>query len=144
MRSGDANAPRCGFVKADGQPCRVTMGLSPITGHCIAHDLARRDEWTARRSAGGRASNEARKRERRRLPARMPPRPETLADAVKYAAWLVWAVNVGEIDARTCEASTKALRQFQLGEEKRALEEKIKQLRAELAEARRERPRFVS
>jgi hypothetical protein len=137
------DSPRCLHIKADGSPCRVFMGLDAVSQLCAAHDPARAEEWRKRQGAGGRKSNEQRKQERRRLPAKMPPRPTTIAEAGAYATWVLWAVDVGELDARSGETSIKALRQFQLCHEKSALEDEIKKLRAELADARRERPRLA-
>ena len=136
MTLPNTDRARCVAQKGDGSPCRVTMGLDPVSGLCIVHDPARRDELRDRQ-AKGRAARGA--EQRRKPPAKMPPMPQSLEDAVRFASWLTWAVLVGEIDARTCESSTKALRQFQLGEEKRALQDEVKKLRAELADARKGR-----
>jgi hypothetical protein len=57
-----------------------------------------------------------------------------LDDAVKVASWITRAVLVGEIDTRVAEAATKAVRQFQLGEEKANLLKQIAELKARLSE----------
>ena len=84
------------------------------------------------RVKGGRASGESKRREKAAHPENAPRAPKSLADAVQVASWITHAVLVGEIDVRVAEAATKAVRQFQLGEEKRALVEKVKTLNAKL------------
>ena len=100
------------------------------------HDPERVAERLAIHSAGGAASKKAKTKAKAADASETPNAPRTLADAVAVASWITRAVLIGEIDVRVAEAATKAVRQFQLGEEKRALEGEIKALRAELAAAR--------
>ena len=131
-----------GTTKA-GTPCRCALNLSPTSGLCMQHDPDRQAERDAMRAAGGKASGPAKRRAKAADPAVVPDAPKSLADAVRLASWIVRATLAGEIDVRVSEAATKAVRQFQLGEEKRVLEAEVRKLRAELAEARRETSRGV-
>lgn len=105
------------------------------------HDESRIAERARVRSAGGDAAKVAKTKAKAADPATVPPRMKSLADAVSVASWIVDAVLCGAIDARTAESATKAVRQFQLGEEKATLLREITKLRAELAAARKESPR---
>lgn len=127
---------RCGAPKASGETCRVSIGLSPTNGRCIVHDPDRIEEARQRRSLGGKASNEARRKARAALPENVPAAPRTLEDAGRIASWITRATLIGEIDARTSEAATKAVRQFQLTIEKKELVARIKALEAMLAQAK--------
>lgn len=128
---GDAG----GLTKA-GTACRCSMNLSPANGRCVMHDNERLAERLAIRSAGGAASKVAKTKAKAADASEVPAAPRTLSDAVAVSSWITHAVLIGEIDVRVAEAATKSVRQFQLSEEKRALEGEIKKLRAELAAAR--------
>lgn len=128
---GDAG----GVTKA-GAPCRSFLNISPASGRCAMHDDARKAERLAIHSAGGSASKVAKTKAKAADASEAPAAPRTLADAVAVASWITRSVLIGAIDVRVAEAATKAVRQFQLGEEKRALESEIKKLRSELAAAR--------
>lgn len=73
---------------------------------------------------------------KRNSPSNVPDAPKNLEDAARIASWLTKATYIGDIDARTSEATTKALRNFQLIVEKRDLLRQIEQLRAALKEAK--------
>lgn len=134
--------PVCGAPKADGSTCRSPIGLSPVNGRCAVHDPERADAVAANRRRGGRKAVESRREAKAKdIPTNLPVEPTTLEDATRFAAWLSRAVLAKDIDARTCEAATKAIRQFELGKKSTSLEDEVKKLRAELADARRERPR---
>ncbi|HEY4306557.1 MAG TPA: hypothetical protein VGM82_18925 [Gemmatimonadaceae bacterium] len=107
------------------------MGLDPVSGLCAAHDPQRRDVMHARRVAGGRAGRAGSAPAAKKLA--IPAAPKTMDDAKELASWLTRAVIAEQIDARTCEAATKSLRQFQLVEEKRELLDEVKVLRAQVA-----------
>lgn len=126
-----------GGVTKAGAPCSVAMNLSPTNGLCVMHDPERATDAAAMRAAGQRANGAANRRAKAADPDTVPPAPKTLEDAVFLAAWITRAVLIGDIDVRVAEAATKAVRQFQLGEEKRAMEAEIKHLRAELAAAQK-------
>lgn len=125
----------CGAPKADGTTCRSSFGLG-ASGRCLAHDPDRRELSRASRAAGGRAAGIARREKRdaakAQPPANVPPVMRSLDDAVAVAAWITDGVLRGTIDARTAEAATKSVRQFQLGEEKATLLARIKALEAQL------------
>jgi hypothetical protein len=126
---------RCGAPTKAGAPCRTAMNLAD-SGLCVQHDPERVAVRLAMVQSGGHASAVTRIRAKAAPASEVPKAPRTLADAVSIASWITRAVLTGTIDVRVAEAGTKAVRQFQLGEEKRALEGEIKKLRAELAAAR--------
>ncbi len=129
----------CGALTKSGLPCRTTMNLG-ATGICVQHDPERLTERRQMQSAGGMASKVAKVKAKAADPSTVPPRMKSLSDAVAVASWITDAVLRGEIDARTAESATKAVRQFQLGEEKATLLREITKLRGELADARKDTP----
>lgn len=126
--------PRCCGTTAKGAPCGSFLNLSE-SGFCLMHDPERAGERAAMRSAGGAAAKVAKTKSKAADPATTPPRMKSLADAVSVASWIADAVLRGDIDARTSEAATKAVRQFQLGEEKASLLKRISALEAQLKAA---------
>jgi hypothetical protein len=110
------------------------MNLSPTTGRCVQHCPERAAERAAMQSAGGAAAKVAKRQAKAADTSAVPPRMRTLGDAVSVAAWIVDSVLRGAIDARTAEAATKSVRQFQLGEEKRALQDRVRELERRLKE----------
>lgn len=128
-------APQCRGTTKAGAPCRSQfVGAS---GYCLTHDPEKTAEARAIRQAGGRATSKAQRALEASQPKNVPKEPKTLEDAARISAWITRATLMRHIDARTSEAATKAVRQFQLAEEKRVLVTTIKELRAELAEAKR-------
>jgi hypothetical protein len=111
------------------------MNLSTVNGRCIQHDDTRAEERAAMRAAGGTATGAARQRSKAADPSNAPKAPRTLDDAVRIASWITRAVLIGDIDVRVAEAATKAVRQFQLGEEKADLLRRIATLEAQLKTA---------
>lgn len=137
-RCGDAG----GMTKA-GAPCRTPLNLDPVTGLCLMHDPARLEQRRHVQTAGGNAKQRDRIRELAADPDTVPRQMRTLHDAVQMAAWIADKVLRGELDARTAESATKAVRQFQLAEEKATLlarlrdaETTIRRLEAQLKAAR--------
>jgi len=72
-------------------------------------------------------------------PATVPKAPKTIEDAERFASWLTFTVCSGGIDARTAHEAAVCLREFRGAAEKRIMEREIKALRAEIAEAKRQR-----
>jgi len=68
-----------------------------------------------------------------------PPEPKSLEDLAKLAGWVARQTFTMQMDARTSEATTKALRNAQLIYEKRDLEQRLKAALKELAELRKPR-----
>lgn len=128
-----------GMTKA-GAPCRTTMNLS-ATGQCVQHDETRRAERAAMTVAGGLANGKRRRRALAAEPGTTPPVPETLEDAASYFAFLVNAGATGAMDARLVHECSFALKGFQSALEKRDLLREMKQLRADLAAARKDAPK---
>ena len=122
-----------------GALCRASLNLSPTSGLCWSHDPERAEQARAIRASGGVAAGRAKRLENAPPAGDVPNAPRTLADAEKLAAWLARAVLTGQIDSRTCESATKAVRQFQLTVEKRELQREVAGLRAQLAQIKRER-----
>jgi len=140
--SGGMCGDHGGITKA-GAPCRSRLNLSPTSGRCLQHDADRAESAHALRIAGGRASGMKQRMARAALPEGAPKAPRTLEDAVRIAAWITRATLVGEIDVRVSEAATKAVRQFQLGEEKRAMQKELVALRTQLAALKKPRGRVA-
>jgi hypothetical protein len=127
-----------GGVTLAGAPCKSWLNLSPTSGKCLMHDEERVAERARATSVGGKASKAAQVKAKAANPANAPKAPKTLDDAVAVASWITRAVLTGEIDVRVAEAAVKAVRQFQLGEEKRGYEVQIKTMRAEIKKLRTE------
>jgi hypothetical protein len=134
---------RCGAPTKAGPPCRAKMNLSATNGLCLQHDPEREAERAALHAAGGKASRAAVARARAADPATVPKPPKDLEEATKYFAWLVDQGATGKMDARTVHECAFALKGFQSALEKRDLLRQIEQLRRDLAEARKEKPRPV-
>ncbi len=132
-----ATCGAAGGVTRAGSPCRCRLNLSPASGLCVQHDPERVEAAQALRVAGGAASGKRAQAEKAALPEGMPGTPKTLDDAARLAAWISNAILTQQIDARTGEAATKAVRQFQLCEKERGLERKVKDLEAKLKTALR-------
>ena len=103
----------------------------------MSHDPERAEELRAVHAAGGKAAGVAKRHAKAALPDGVPKAPRSLDDASQIASWITRAVLIGEIDVRVAEAATKAVRQFQLTEEKRAMQAELKALRAQLDAAKR-------
>jgi hypothetical protein len=135
----DRTARTCGDSggkRKDGAVCCAAMNLSASSGLCVQHDPERAGARAAMQAAGGHASKVAKTKAKAADPATCPPVMRTLQDAVAVAAWITNAVLRGELDARTAESATKAVRQFQLGEEKADLLRRIKALELSLKTAK--------
>ena len=132
---GDARTPRlCAATKANGEPCRGNP--APGATFCVHHAPEMKDEMQRRRAKGnasrGRLATTAKAAEVRGA----PPPMTSLEDAVHVAAWITDAVLKGTLDARTAEAATKSVRQYQLGAEKADLLRRIKLLEQQLKAAK--------
>jgi hypothetical protein len=123
----------CKATTLAGDQCRQSTSLNE-QGLCIWHDASRKAEADAARARGG-EGNSRRKPDIRTVAAEdAPPTPETMDDAVAYAAWAVNAVATGAIDARTAREVNYGLTTFRMGLEKRDLLRQITELRAKLRE----------
>lgn len=127
-RCGDA-----GGVNAQGEPCEQSMNLNDQNGLCLWHDPTRKEQAQDARALGGRN----RSLTRTVTIADAPSPPKTLEDAVEFSSWLAHAVLVGAIDARTAEASSKAISVFRSVAEKRDLERKVRLLESKVAKYER-------
>ncbi len=134
--------PRCGDAGGTtkrGTPCLMFLELSETNGLCLQHDPERTAQADAMRKAGSAKMRS----EWRRLqageetPVQIPPAPKTLRDAVKLSSWITRATLDRTIDVRVSSAATRALRQFQMSVEKRALEQRIEELQERLSRAER-------
>lgn len=117
--------------KADGTPCEAPF--VDESGYCPAH----RPGGTADMRERGRKGAEA---TRRKLKGRgtvkadeVPPPPETMADAAKWASWIPFAVTTGKLDPKIGDVAVRAIREFRGAYEKAALEAEIQELRAKVA-----------
>jgi hypothetical protein len=123
------HAPQqCVGLTRSGRQCQNRLNVSPESGLCVAHDPARAAEVLAIRQKGAKASNA--KRSTARIPPAKdaPQMPESLEDIARVQAWVAHQTYTGGMDARTSEATTKALRNQQLILEKRDLERRLKDL----------------
>ena len=133
-RCGDAG----GVTKA-GTPCRVRLNLSPTTGLCLAHDPERTEAWRAVRAAGGHATarSEFVRRAASGEPSTAAKLLETLSGLVRMEASIIARTFAGQLDARTSEALTRAVREQRQNLEKRDLLVSVTALRRELKAAKR-------
>ena len=130
--------PTCGEAGGKtraGKPCGVTMNLSDINGLCLMHDPLRRAELHAVRVAGAKARGRKIQQEKAALPADVPPKPRTLKDAIQWASWATHSVAIGAINVRVAHEIAVLVREFRMALEKRALEETIEELQAQLKAA---------
>jgi len=136
-----APAPRCTFVKADGNGCRVTFALSPETQLCAVHDPARRDVMRAARHRGG-ASSAAHQRGGKAVRVvsvdAVPPLA-TLDDAVAASAWLFKLGVSGQLDPGTAREGNRSVTTFKDSIHKRDLLVRIRELERKLRQYEQER-----
>ncbi len=138
MTNENAHKPTCGESGGRtraGKACGVTLNLSEINGLCIQHDPLRKDELYAIRVAGSKARARKIQQEKAALPEDVPPKPRTLKDAIQWASWATHSVAVGAIDVRVAHEVAVLVREFRMALEKRALEEQVEELKAQLKEA---------
>lgn len=124
---------RCEHVKDDGERCRVTNSVNPDTGLCYFHDPERREELQRARSKGGHATAAKRADDDRAVPTHdAPDPPETLEDAVEWAAWASVQVATGRLDTSRANAVARLLKEFRQAlerSESREALERIEELR---------------
>ncbi len=130
-----------GGVTKSGSMCRVYLNLSPINGLCLQHDPERVEARAALVAGAGRASGVSKRLARAGLPDGVPKAPQTLRDAEQFASWLARAVAIGVIDPKVAHVTAVALKEFTASASKRLLEDQVKALRKELAEAKKARAR---
>lgn len=133
----DEVKPTCG--QAGGRTkrlkhCNVTMNLSPTNGLCLQHDPERKEELYQVRVAGAKARGK-KVQKAKAAQGEVPRKPKNLQDAIEWASWATFAVATGEIDTRVAHEVAVLVREFRMALEKRALEEQVEALKAQLAEA---------
>lgn len=118
--------------KADGTPCQSPY-VDPETGYCTAHGPGASADMRERGRKGAEAT-------RRKLKGRgtvkaddVPPPPETMADAARWASWIPFAVTTGKLDPKIGDVAVRAIREFRGAFEKAGLEAEVKRLREEIA-----------
>lgn len=121
----------CRGTTADGDPCG-----SPVVdedGWCPAHgpDGDERMREIARK--GGEAT--ARKHRGGVDPEDVPEAPETIEDAVVWAAWAARAAATGELSTSRANAAAKLLREFRQALERREAAEQLEEIRRQIEEA---------
>jgi hypothetical protein len=126
----------CAGTRKDGQPCGVTLNLSPTTGLCLQHDPERAVERAVMHETGGYASRISRREAKAAAPPTVPKAPTTIEEAESFASWLTHAVCSGKIDAKVAQVAAGCLREFRGAAEKARLEREVRALREELAAAR--------
>lgn len=122
-----------GGVSTNGQPCGAQLGLGEHSGLCIWHDPGRAKEMLAQREASKRMTREE---QEATFPKDLPPPPQTIADAVRYASWCVDSVArgvlAGGIDPKRAREVITGLRQFQSAAHEAELAARIKSLESQL------------
>jgi hypothetical protein len=136
VSDGVFDTKRCGAPTKSGLPCRTWLNLG-ATGLCLKHDPDRIQQVREMNVDGAIAAADSKRRAKAGQPKNVPNAPKSLRDAVRVASWITRAVLVGEIDVRVAEAATKAVRQFQLGLEKKELQDQVEELQALLAAAKK-------
>lgn len=122
----------CGAEKDGGGTCSTTFGLCDCHGECFAHSPCREEERQKARSRGGHATAAG---EGSVPPGDVPPAPQTLGDAVRWAAWASRAVVAGDVDTARANAAARLLKEFRQAlerSESREALEKVEELRAKI------------
>ena len=127
-------AEQCTATTKKGTRCQQSSTVDS-SGMCVIHDPARKAEIKEIRSKGGKTRAKNRQRV---LPIHeAPDAPETAADRLEWAHYLVWAIAVGKIDPNTGSAVGKALTVAKAMTEGSELRDRLAELEATLAEVRR-------
>jgi hypothetical protein len=130
---------RCQAIRSRGERCKVDFGVDPESGLCWHHDPKRADERRRAASQGGHSTAAIQRGNRRRtaLAEDVPPEPQTVEDAIKWASWAVRAVATGVIDVRTAHEVGYVLRAFLDGRKHLdSVDSRVKALRKTLKELR--------
>lgn len=127
----------CVFVKDDGERCRTTFGLSHA-GLCFTHDPARARKRMKARRNGAKAANRG---IRTVALEDTPGSLESLEDVARWLRWVAIALATGKVDARTGSEIVKSLKELRPTLERLATEAEVKELRAMMAEMKREMKR---
>ena len=130
---------QCEHIKADGERCKVTWGVSESSGRCFCHCPERAEERAESRRKGQAQSAHVRRRSVFRTvpPDRAPPRPETIEDAAAWSSWATLAVATGQLDARTAREIAGLLRVLVSAVEKGALTAQVAELKRQVAALRK-------
>lgn len=121
----------CGARKDDGGNCGTYFGLCSECGRCFAHCEHREDRMARARSRGGYAAT---KGSGTLPPGEVPPPPETLEDAVLWAAWASHAVATGELGTTRANAAARLLKEFRQALERHESAEKLEEIRRRVEE----------
>lgn len=123
----------CGATTESGGTCEVTFGLcqEPGCGRCWTHDPHRKEERDAANSRGG---YRAARGPGTVAPGDVPPAPQTLSDAVVWAAWAARAAATGELDTGRANAAARLLKEFRQALERTEAKQELEGLRRKLEE----------
>lgn len=126
---------RCKETKDDGTPCGAPPEfVDPETGLCWTHSEGGREKAREAARKGGEAT--ARKLRGADLdPEEVPEAPETLADAVVWAAWAARAAATGKLSTSRANAAAKLLREFRQALERHEAAEQLEEIRRQIEEA---------
>jgi hypothetical protein len=128
--------PRCGFIKANGEQCKVTFGLSQTTGYCFYHDPSREEEREAARSRGGKSAAKARRpwATDDQVPGRGP---RTAQEGLEWASWCVEATARGWISEGVSQRISTAINTVLRAASQASMEREIAELKGQVAELRK-------
>lgn len=125
-------ATQCQATAKGGARCRSTIGVS-ADGYCLHHDEKRKAIAADVCVRGGKASRRgAGTIKSVRIPLGSPAAPTSLAEIAAVQSWVAFQTYSGKMDARTSEATTKALRNQQLVLQKLETEDRVTELREKL------------
>lgn len=131
------NAPPflCTATTRDGRRCMRYVKEEGTL--CFWHDPAKTAAARAARIRGGRKhQGELRRASPEDLPNGGRP-PETAAEAMEWAAWLVPAIASGEVGTTVANQTASALRTFLQALDKAELETQVAELKGKLKELQR-------
>lgn len=127
----------CGHEREDGTGCGTSFGLCPECGRCFNHCAHRADE---RRAASEKGAYVAAKGPGALFPGEVPPAPESLEDAVVWAAWAARAAATGDLDTARANAAARLLKEFRQALERSEAREELEELRRKLEDLHGDSP----
>jgi hypothetical protein len=134
---------KCNGLKDDGSPCASTLGIE--NGFCAFHDPERAEFARAARAKGGTRAGENRRARRAEREAeergkpKVPRKPRTLDEAVKFSAWAMHAAAKHEIDCDLNRSIQYGVSVFKSALEKRDLEARCRQLEKKIQQLMKEK-----
>lgn len=128
----------CGAPKKDtGEPCPSSIGLCEECARCLAHCEHRQDTLKRGQRLGGHVSAKG----AGTVPGgEVPPAPQTLQDAVVWAAWAARAAATGELDTARANSAARLLKEFRQALERSEAQAELEELREKIEELNGDEP----